>query len=151
MMTKLNSILNLLNGHIGRCHDNKKTYFKEIKMKYSEARQERRKLKQALYKIRLKEEGKDIELTNEHLKLKKQYEALEGFTSWKDFPDKWDIGDPYSVKKRGYIFDDIDKKNYEKIAGKPYLSINKLDGKEEDNKIILEKENLKLTLTYNNN
>ena len=55
--------------------------------------------------------------------MKKTYEVLPNFTKWSDFPDRWDIGDPYSVKKTAYAFIEIDTKNFQKAFGKPYETI----------------------------
>lgn len=87
-----------------------------------EQRQERKLLKQKLFYIRRHIEGEDIELTAEHKKLKKEYEALPNFTSWSGFPDKWDIGDPNSVKD-GAWGNEVDRRNFEKAFGKSYQDI----------------------------
>lgn len=98
-------------------------------MNSEDARQERRKLKQELWQIRLfveKErniDGSDKELTENQARLKKIYENLPGFMSWKTFTEEWDIGDPYEVKRTAYIFNDIDKRNFEEAFGKPYETI----------------------------
>jgi hypothetical protein len=97
------------------------------KVDWAEARQERRKLKQQLFKIRRKLEGADITLTEEQLALKAKYEKMRGFTSWHDFPEHWDIGDPNEVKRGSPCFNDIDRNNLEKILGKPYDYIVHLD------------------------
>ena len=60
---------------------------------------ERKEIKQKLFFIRRFTEGENLKLDKELKELKKTYESLPNFTSWSDFPDKWDIGDPYSVKK----------------------------------------------------
>jgi hypothetical protein len=101
----------------------------EKKLSWSDARHERRQLKQKLFKIRLAEEGADIELTQELLDLKEEYESMRNFTSWQDFPDRWDIGDPNEVKKGSPIFNDVDKENLNRILGKPYSFIVHLDRK----------------------
>lgn len=89
---------------------------------------ERRTLKQQLFAIRRHVEGEDVELTEELAALKAQYEALPGFTEWSDFPELWDIGDPYGVKAP-YIhdedpaFSDVERNNYLRLQGKPYDEI----------------------------
>lgn len=88
----------------------------------------RRELKQKLFTIRRHVEGEDVKLTKELKDLKTQYEALSNFTSWSDFPERWDIGDPMWVK-RMYIegsdktTSDVDKRNYERLQGVPYEKI----------------------------
>ena len=89
---------------------------------------ERRTLKQQLFTIRRFVEGEDVELTAELEALKAEYEAIPGFTSWSDFPELWDIGDPYGVKA-AYIVDndpsisDAERGNYQRLQGKPYSEI----------------------------
>lgn len=67
-------------------------------------------------------------MTPELEALKSQYEAVEGFTSWSDFPELWDIGDPFGVKA-SYIVDndpsisDAERGNYQRLQGKPYDEI----------------------------
>lgn len=95
----------------------------EKKLTWAEARHERRMLKQKLFKIRLIEEGRDIPLTQELAELKEEYESMRNFTSWHDFPERWDIGDPNEVKRGSPVFNDTDKDNLEKILGKPYSFI----------------------------
>lgn len=85
-------------------------------------RLERRQLKQKLFYIRRHIEGEDIELTAEHKKLKAEYETLPNFTSWSGFPDKWDIGDPNSVKD-GAWGNEVDRRNFERAFGKSYQDI----------------------------
>lgn len=104
----------------------------EKKLTWAEARNERRKLKQKLFKIRLHEEGADVELTQEMLDLKAEYESMRNFTTWHDFPDRWDIGDPNEVKKGSPIFNDVDKENLKRILGKPYSFIVHLDHKRKE-------------------
>lgn len=87
-----------------------------------EQRQERKQLKQKLFYIRRHIEGEDIELTAEHKKLKKKYEANSDFTGWSGFPDKWDVGDPNSVKD-GAWGNEVDRRNFEKAFGKSYQDI----------------------------
>lgn len=89
---------------------------------------ERRELKQKLFTIRRFIEGEDVTLDTELEALKEQYEAADGFTSWSDFPELWDIGDPFGVKA-SYIVDndpslsDIERGNYARLQGKPYEEI----------------------------
>lgn len=85
-------------------------------------RQERRQLKQELFAIRRHVEGEDVKLTKRLKELKEQYEAVPGFTSWSDFPEKWDIGDPNQVKINYVMFEDAsvkwaDKRDYKKAMG----------------------------------
>jgi len=89
----------------------------------NELKEERKLLKQKLFTIRRYVEGEFIKLNTELRDLKKTYESLPGFTSWSDFPDRWDIGDPHSVKKGAYTFNEIDSKNFKKAFGKPYETI----------------------------
>ena len=91
---------------------------------YTEARDERRTLKQKLFSIRRIVEGEVITLTKELRELKKKFEELPGFTKWSDFPEKWDIGDPYSVKM-GVWGNEVDRRNFEKAFGKSYYHIIK--------------------------
>jgi hypothetical protein len=86
-------------------------------------RQERRQLKQKLFAIRRWYEGDDVVLTDELKTIKKRYESNKNFTSWSDFPEKWDIGDPFGVKQTAAVFNDVDKANYQKILGKSYGTI----------------------------
>lgn len=94
-----------------------------VSMANEAQRQERRALKQKLFAIRRFIEGEEVEMTPELKKLKKQYESDPAFTSWSHFPERWDIGDPYSVKKTSFSFDDVDKRNFERAFGKPYSEI----------------------------
>jgi hypothetical protein len=87
------------------------------------AKQERKTIKQKLFTIRRFTEGENVRLDGDLKELKKTYESLPGFTSWSDFPEKWDIGDPNHVKKGAYIFDDVDAENFKKAFGKPYETI----------------------------
>ena len=64
-----------------------------------------------------------VKLNSELRELKKLYESLPGFTTWSDFPDRWDIGDPNSVKKYAYAFSEVESKNFKKAFGKPYETI----------------------------
>jgi hypothetical protein len=88
----------------------------------------RRELKQKLFAIRRHIEGEDVVLTKELKDLKTHYESLSNFTSWSDFPERWDIGDPMGVKKM-YLegtdktTSDVDKRNYERLQGVPYEKI----------------------------
>lgn len=88
----------------------------------------RRELKQKLFTIRRHEEWEDVKLTKELKELKAHYESLSNFTSWSDFPERWDIGDPMGVK-RMYLqgsdktTSDVDKRNYERLQGVPYEKI----------------------------
>ena len=86
-------------------------------------REERRTLKQQLFTIRRYVDGEDVKMTKELEALKAKYESLTGFTNWTDFPDKWDVGDPHSVKKGAYAFNEVDQKNFERAFGKPYETI----------------------------
>jgi hypothetical protein len=86
-------------------------------------KEERKLIKQKLFTIRRSVEGEFVKLNSELRELKKTYESLPGFTSWSDFPEKWDIGDPYSVKKGAYAFNEIDSNNFKKAFGKPYETI----------------------------
>lgn len=105
----------------------------EKKLTWAEARNERRKLKQKLFAIRRYEEGDEqVTLTPELQELKTEYEAMRNFTSWHDFPDRWDIGDPNEVKKGSPIFNDVDKENLKRILGKPYSFIVHLDHKRKE-------------------
>ena len=86
-------------------------------------KEERRNLKQQLFMIRRFVEGEPVKLNKELIELKKKYEELPSFSSWSTFPEKWDIGDPHSVKKHSYAFNDVDALNFEKAFGKPYETI----------------------------
>jgi hypothetical protein len=86
-------------------------------------KEERKLIKQKLFTIRRHIEGEQVKLTSELRGLKKTYESLPGFTNWSEFPDRWDIGDPHSVKKNAYAFNEIDSKNFKKAFGKPYETI----------------------------
>ena len=90
---------------------------------FQELRQERKLLKQKLFKIRLFVEGDLDELDEELIDLKAHYESVPGFTSWSYFPERWDIGDPHRVKSEAFAFNEIDKRNYQRIAGKDYEEI----------------------------
>jgi hypothetical protein len=83
---------------------------------------ERKKLKQDLFKIRRFTEGKNVEMTPELYDLKKKYENTPGFTSWSDFPDRWDIGDPFKVKEKAWG-NEVDRKNFARAFGKSYEEI----------------------------
>jgi hypothetical protein len=85
--------------------------------------QERKVLKQKLFRIRRYIEGENVKLDKELRDLKEKYESLEGFTKWVDFPEKWDIGDPYSVKKGSATLTKTDAENVSRIRGKPYETI----------------------------
>lgn len=101
-------------------------------MSFKNDREERRNLKQKLFQIRLFVEGDRESLTSELKKLRQKYEKQENFTSWSDFPEKWDIGDPKGVKS-GYInMDDpslspVDKANFKKLQGREFEEIIHLD------------------------
>lgn len=101
------------------------------------ARDERRQLKQQLFKIRLFIEGDGKPIGKELKALKKKYESNPKFTSWSDFPEKWDIGDPNGVKSV-YLQDmspsvtDSDRRNYRKIQNKSYDDIVYLEHKGKD-------------------
>lgn len=84
---------------------------------------ERKLIKQKLFTIRRFTEGENVKLNKELKDLKKIYENLPGFTSWSDFPEKWDIGDPYKVKKNAYAFDNLDSENFKRAFEKPYETI----------------------------
>jgi hypothetical protein len=86
-------------------------------------KEERKLIKQKLFTIRRNVEGEFVKLDSELRELKKTYESLPGFTSWSDFPDRWDIGDPHNVKKGAYAFNEVDSKNFQKAFGKPYETI----------------------------
>jgi hypothetical protein len=88
-----------------------------------ELKEERKLIKQKLFTIRRNVEGEFVKLNTELRELKKVYEELPGFTNWSDFPDRWDIGDPHSVKKGAYAFNEIDANNFKKSFGKPYETI----------------------------
>lgn len=104
----------------------------EKKLTWSEARRERRALKQKLFFIRRLIEGEPLKLNKELRELKEKYENTPGFTKWEDFPEKWDIGDPHNVKKSSAtIFNAIDRNNIEKISGESYDKIIRLECKEE--------------------
>lgn len=96
---------------------------------YKNDRNERRELKQKLFFIRRYMEGEYLKLNAELKDLKAQYEALEGFTSWSDFPERWDIGDPNKVKANSYAFSAVDTLNVQKICGKSYDTIVHLEQK----------------------
>lgn len=89
----------------------------------NQLKEERKLIKQKLFTIRRYMEGEYIKLNPELIELKKTYEALPGFTNWSEFPDRWDIGDPHSVKREAYAFNEIDSKNFKKAFGKPYETI----------------------------
>lgn len=93
------------------------------KMSWSDARQERRTLRQKLFSIRRFTEGKNVQLDGELRALKKRYEEMPGFTKWGDFPEGWDIGDPNRVREHMECFNDVDRMNIEKILDKPYDNI----------------------------
>lgn len=99
-------------------------------MSFEEARLERRDLKQKLFQIRRFMEGERIVLDAELKRLKKFYEALEDFTDWSDFPEKWDIGDPNMVKAGSYGLTELDKSNAERKFGKSYETIIHLSGQQ---------------------
>lgn len=85
------------------------------------ARNERRAIKQKLFRIRLCiEEGKPV--PEDLLILKKVYESNKSFTSWLDFPDKWDIGDPMQTK-RGFALTKLQEQNYERLFKKKLKDI----------------------------
>jgi hypothetical protein len=86
-------------------------------------KEERKLIKQKLFTIRRYVEGEQVKLNSELRDLKKIYESLPGFTNWSEFPDRWDIGDPHSVKSNAYAFNEIDSKNFQKAFGKPYETI----------------------------
>ena len=92
-------------------------------MELKTLQQERKELKQKLFFIRRFTEGENVKLDKELKELKKKYESLSNFTSWSDFPEKWDIGDPHSVKRNAYTFDKLDSENFKKAFGKPYETI----------------------------
>lgn len=111
---------------------------------YKEARKERRELKQKLFKIRLSVENGE-ELTDpELIKLKEQYELEGNFTSWKGFPESWDIGDPHGVKKNSYTFNEIDRKNVKRIQNKGYDEIVILS-KQPPKEVVVTKGDKKIT------
>lgn len=87
--------------------------------------EERKALKQKLWRIRysvLGEPGFE-DLDSEHIAIKERFETLPGFSGWAGFTTKWDIGDPYSVKQSSFAFGDADRRNYDRMAGKPYETI----------------------------
>lgn len=92
-------------------------------MTYAEARLERRTLKQKLFYIRRAVEGEPLHLNAELIELKTQYEAHPKFTKWTDFPERWEIGDPYNTKESNPQFNDVDRLNLERILGKPYSEV----------------------------
>lgn len=101
-------------------------------------RQYRKELKQKLFTIRRFEAGEEgIRLNSELKDLKKHYESLPNFTKWDDFPERWDIGDPYGVKA-DYIqsqdnsLNDADRRNYAKLQDKLHEEIVSLEFKEEE-------------------
>lgn len=98
-------------------------------MDYADARRERRELKQRLFYIRRFMSGENLELDVEHKRLKKLYESMSEFTSWEDFPESWDVGDPNRVKASAHLFNHTDKENTSRIAGKSYNTIVKLEQK----------------------
>jgi hypothetical protein len=89
----------------------------------NQKKEERRQLKQKLFTIRRYVEGEQVKLNSELRELKRIYEQLPGFSKWSDFPERWDIGDPYSVKGDAYAFDNIDAENFKKAFGKSYETI----------------------------
>jgi hypothetical protein len=95
-----------------------------------EERRERKKLKQQLFTIRRWFEGENVVLTDELLAIKRRYENLPEFSNWSGFPERWDIGDPFGIKKGGSFLNEIDLRNANKIAGKNYASIIHLDQQE---------------------
>ena len=96
-------------------------------MDFQSARIERRELKQKLFTIRRYMEGENIELDAELRRVKKLYESLPGFSDWSDFPERWDIGDPYSVKRESPTFSDVDAEMAARKFGKGYNTIVRLD------------------------
>ncbi len=89
-----------------------------------DARLERKTLKNKLFTIRRFVEGDKTAVLNSELKrLKLQYEEHPNFTSWSDFPEKWDIGDPESVKSGSYMSNDVDKRNFSRTQGVPLSEI----------------------------
>lgn len=101
---------------------------RENQMNYIDARQERRGLKQKLFTIRRYVEGEAVELNDELLTLKKNFEAKKEFTSWGGFPESWDIGDPHGVKQGAYTFDERDEYKFSKIHGKKLFDIVNFEG-----------------------
>lgn len=99
-------------------------------MNFVEARNERRNLKQKLWKIRLFVEKEIRYLDPEIRELKAKYEALPNFTSWSGFPEEWDIGDPNKVKSKMKPTSKTEAENFRKISGKSYETIVKLDAQE---------------------
>jgi hypothetical protein len=97
---------------------------------YNEARNERRNLKQRLWKIRLFVEKEVRYLEPELRELKAKYEALPNFTSWSGFPEEWDIGDPNKVKSKLKPTSKTEAENFNRISGKSYETIVKLDTQE---------------------
>lgn len=98
-------------------------------MNYNDARKERRELKQKLFLIRRFTEGEKIILSDEILELKNKFESNPSFSSWLDFPEKWDIGDPYGVKKDSFTFNEVDRNNFNKMEGKGLSEIITLKNK----------------------
>lgn len=99
---------------------------------YAEAREERKLLKQKLFTIRRVVEGHPLKLSKELLELKMHYESHPMFTSWSDFPEKWEIGDPNYVKEHSPIFNDVDKANLQRVLGKPYSEVIRLTLQKDD-------------------
>ena len=94
-------------------------------------REERRKLKQQLFKIRLAiESNSDSSLSEELKELRTIFENLKEFrlTSWSEFPEGWDIGDPNKVKETGELGNGWSPND---IKNKPYFSINFTSSKTE--------------------
>lgn len=84
----------------------------------------RKTLKQKLFSIRRFVEGdSSVEMSDELSELKDWYENVPGFTSWSDFPEKWDVGDPHRVKEASFSFNDVDKRNFERSFNKEYTEI----------------------------
>lgn len=95
-------------------------------MNYGDARRERRGLKQRLFTIRRFVEGEVVDLPPDLFELKARFEAKPGFTSWSDFPERWDVGDPHGVKQSAYASTDADRENIRRIQGKSLDDIVKL-------------------------
>lgn len=96
------------------------------KQSYNPYKEERKALKQKLFTIRRFTEGEKVRLDQELKDIKTFYESQPNFTTWSDFPEKWDIGDPNKVKEHSFAFNELDKEKFRKVLGQSYETIVKL-------------------------